>query len=122
MRLLFDTRAFLGWRAGSLKPAAVKAVQRASVVYVSAVTAWEISIKAAVGKLTFVRSVEEAIAEYGFTGLPVTMRHGDRVGHLPLHHGDPFDRMLIAQAIDEGLTILTSDRAFELYQVSVEWA
>lgn len=122
MRLLFDTNAFLNWRDGSLKPAAVRTVQRASIVYVSAVTAWEISTKAALGKLRFVRSVEDALAEYGFSGLPVTVRHGDRIGHLPLHHGDPFDRMLIAQAIEEGLTILTSDRAFERYQVSVEWA
>lgn len=122
MRLLLDTSALLLWRAGSLRPAAVKSIQRADVVYVSAVTACEISIKAASGKLRFKRSVEEAIAEYGFTELPVTVRHGDRVGHLPLHHGDPFDRLLIAQAIEEGLTILTSDRAFALYQVSVEWA
>lgn len=122
MRLLLDTGAFIRWDVGSLNPATAKAIRRASQVYVSAVTSSEISIKTVLGKLRFGRSVEEAVAEYGFTELALTVRHGDRVAHLPLHHGDPFDRMLIAQAIDEGLTILTSDRAFELYQVSVEWA
>lgn len=122
MRLLLDTGAFIRWHDGTLKSTVSRKVQHASVVYVSAVTAWEISAKAALGKLRFIRSVEDVVAQYGFVGLPLTMRHGDRVGDLPLHHGDPFDRMLIAQAIDEGLTILTSDRAFELYQVSLEWA
>ncbi|MGQ0639359.1 MAG: type II toxin-antitoxin system VapC family toxin [Gemmatimonadaceae bacterium] len=121
MKLLFDSGALLHWRAGSLKPAGTKAVRRAEEVYVSAVTAAEISIKSALGKLRFVRSVEDAISQYGFVELPVSVRHGDRVGYLPRHHGDPFDRILIAQAIEEGLTILTSDRVFELYQVSVEW-
>lgn len=122
MRLLLDTVAFLRWHAGSLKPPTVKTVQRAQLVCVSAVSAWEIAIKAALGKVRFDGSVEDAVRAYGFAELPVAMRHGDRVGALPLHHPDPFDRMLIAQAVEEGLTILTSDRVFEKYQVAVEWA
>ncbi len=121
MRLLFDTGALIHWHAGSLDPAAARKVRRAREVCVSAVTAAEISIKSSLGKLRFGRTVEEAIVAYGFIELPFTVRHGDRVAHLPLHHRDPFDRMLIAQAVEEGLTILTSDRVFERYQVAVEW-
>ena len=65
--------------------------------------------------------VEDVVARNAFVALPVTVRHGDRLRSLPLHHGDPFDRLLIVQALDEGLTILTSDRAFEPYRVPVEW-
>jgi PIN domain nuclease of toxin-antitoxin system len=74
-----------------------------------------------VGKLRMVEAVEDAIARNKFLALPVTVRHGDLVRELPLHHKDPFDRMLIVQALDEGLTILTSDRVFELYRVPVAW-
>jgi PIN domain nuclease of toxin-antitoxin system len=58
---------------------------------------------------------------YGFLPLPVTLRHADLLQDLPAHHADPFDRLLIAQALEEGLTILTSDRAFEPYRVPVVW-
>ncbi|MEW5914805.1 MAG: type II toxin-antitoxin system VapC family toxin [Gemmatimonadota bacterium] len=122
MRLLLDTSTFILWHAGALKPAPVRALRRASQVFVSSVTAVEISLKTASGKLRLGRSVDEAVAAYGFTELPLTVRHGDRLAQVPSHHRDPFDRLLIAQAIEEGLTILTSDRVFELYQVSVEWA
>lgn len=121
MKLLFDTNAFFRWHAGTLRPAAVRTVQRAELVVVSAITAWEIAVKRAVGKLRMVEAVEHAIARNKFLALPVTVRHGDLVRELPLHHKDPFDRMLIVQALDEGLTILTSDRAFELYRVPVAW-
>jgi PIN domain nuclease of toxin-antitoxin system len=122
MRLLLDTSTFLKWDVGRLNAAATKKVRHAEEIHVSAITSWEIAIKVGVRKLRFDRSVERAIREYGFSELAATVRHGDRVAYLPLHHGDPFDRLLIAQAIEEGLTILTSDRVFELYQVNVEWA
>jgi PIN domain nuclease of toxin-antitoxin system len=121
MRLLFDTNAFIRWHAGRLRPAAVRTVRRADLVAVSAITAWEIAIKRAVGKLRMDDAVDDIVSRNEFLPLSVTVRHGDHLRDLPLHHGDPFDRLLIVQALDEGLTILTSDRAFEPYRVPVEW-
>ena len=122
MRLLLDTNALIRWHAGRLRPAAVRTVRRAEVVAVSAITAWEIAIKRAAGKLKIEDSVEDILAQNDFLPLSVTVRHGDLLRDLPLHHYDPFDRLLIVQALDEGLTILTSDRAFEPYRVPVVWA
>lgn len=121
MRLLFDSNAFIRWHAGKLRPAAVRSVQRAELVGVSAITAWEIAMKRAVGKLRMDRLVEDIISQNRFVPLAITPRHGDLLRDLPLHHHDPFDRMLIAQALDQGLTILTADRVFELYRVPVAW-
>ena len=121
MRLLLDTNALVRWHLVKLRPAAVRTVQRAELVVVSAVSAWEIAVKRALGKLDLKDTVEQIIARYGFLPLPATVRHGDLLRDLPLHHPDRFDRLLIVQALDEGLTILTSDRAFEPYRVPVEW-
>ena len=122
MKLLLDTSALIRWHAGTLRPPAVRLVERATVVAVSPVSAWEIAIKRALGKLRFADLVDDVASRYGFDELPVTLRHADLVRDLPPHHADPFDRLLIAQAIDEGLTILTSDRVFELYGVLVAQA
>jgi len=122
VRLLLDTNALVRWHLGKLRPAAVRTVQRAELVAVSAISAWEIAIKGAVGKLELKDAVEDIVARNGFLPLPVTIGHGDLLRDLPRHHGDPFDRLLIVQALDEGLTILTADRAFELYRVPVAWA
>ena len=121
MRLLLDTNALVRWHLDKLRPAAVRTVQRADLVVVSAVSAWEIAIKRAVGKLELKDPVEDIVAQNGFLALPATIRHGDLLRELPTPHGDPFDRLLIVQALDEGLTILTSDRAFEPYRVPVVW-
>ena len=121
MRLLLDTSVLVRWHLDKLRPAAVRTVRRADLVVVSAVTAWEIAAKRAVGKLKFEPLVEVLLAENGFLPLPVTVRHGDLLRDLPWHHPDPFDRLLIAQALDEGLTIATSDRAFDAYRVPVVW-
>jgi PIN domain nuclease of toxin-antitoxin system len=121
VRLLLDTNAFLRWHAGKLRPAALRTMRRAELVAVSAITAWEIALKRAVGKVRMDDAVEDVVARSEFLPLPVTVRHGDRLRDLPVHHGDPFDRMLVVQALEEGLTILTSDRAFELYRVPVAW-
>lgn len=122
MRLLLDTNALIWWHAGELRPATALAVQRADLVVVSAVSAWEIAIKRALGKLKMEDTVEDLANQYGFLALTATIRHGDLLRNLPRHHHDPFDRLLIVQAMDEGLTILTSDRAFEPYRVPVVWA
>ena len=122
MKLLLDTSALIRWHAGTLRPQAVRLIERAPFVAVSPVSAWEIAIKRAIGKLRFADSVEDVAGRYGFDELPVTLRHADLVRDLPTHHGDPFDRLLIVQALDEGFTILTSDRVFEAYRVPVAWA
>ena len=122
MRLLLDTNALILWHADRLRPATVRTVKRADLVVVSAVSAWEIAIKRAAGKLRFEDPIDAVITRNGFVALPVTVRHGDLLRDLPLHHPDPFDRLLIVQALDEGLTILTADRAFEAYRVPVVWA
>jgi len=121
MKLLLDTNALVRWHLDELRPAAVRTVQRADLVVVSAISAWEIAIKQAVGKLELKDAVEDIVARNGFLDLAVTVRHGDLLRDLPRHHADPFDRLLIVQALDEGLTILTSDRAFEPYRVPVVW-
>jgi PIN domain nuclease of toxin-antitoxin system len=89
----------------------------ASVVFVSAVSVWEIAIKRAMGKLEAPDDVPERIDDAGFERLPVGFDHAEQVGTLPLHHGDPFDRLLIAQALVEGATLVTSDRRIQAYDV-----
>ncbi len=122
MKLLLDTNALIRWHAGTLQAQAVRVVHEADVVAVSPVSAWEIAIKRALGKLRFNDLVEAVAERYGFQPISLTLRHADMVRQLPTHHADPFDRLLIAQALDDGFTILTSDRAFEPYRVPVIWA
>jgi PIN domain nuclease of toxin-antitoxin system len=122
VRLLLDTNALIRWHAGTLAAPAVKTVQRAAIVAVSAVSAWEVAAKQSLGKLRFPDAVEDVVEMYGFLPLATSVRHGDLLRALPRHHPDPFDRLLIVQALDEGFTILTSDRAFEAYRVPVVWA
>lgn len=121
MRLLLDTHALLWWLADEeLSPAAREAIaDSASVVAVSAASAWEISIKKTLGKLAAPDDLEEQVGSGGFTPLPITIAHGLAAGVLPRHHDDPFDRMLIAQAITEGLTIVTRDKQFDQYRVAI---
>jgi PIN domain nuclease of toxin-antitoxin system len=121
VRVLLDTHAFIWWDNGELDPAAVDYIVAADEVWVSAASGWEIAIKAALGKLHATAAVADAVAEYGFGELPVSLRHTDVVRTLPPHHSDPFDRLLVAQAQHEGLTLVTADRAFERYRVLVHW-
>ena len=94
-------------------------------IYLSAVTPWEISIKMRLGKLDFpgppARHVPQFMARQSLRPLSVTHRHAARVYDLPAHHGDPFDRMLIAQALVEDMVILTSDRSFRKYPAPLLW-
>lgn len=119
MRLLLDTHALLWWLADeSLNDHARDAIaDPANLVVVSAASAWEISIKKALGKLAAPDDLEHQLQAGGFAPLPISVRHGIAAGQLPHHHEDPFDRMLIAQAFAEGLTIVTRDKRFDDYRV-----
>jgi PIN domain nuclease of toxin-antitoxin system len=126
VRLLLDTHVLLWWREGSRKlgPRARGCIEREALsVHVSAATAWELAIKSRLGKLTVGEPLDRwllaAIESSGFLALDVTLTHALHVSSLPEHHGDPFDRMLIAQAALDDLTLVTSDVAFEAYDVRV---
>ena len=120
MRLLLDTHVLIWWDEGArLRAEAKRAIRDADQVYVSAVSGWEIAIKTALGRLHPRRTVAEAILVSGFEELPVRLRHAEALGRLPPHHRDPFDRMLAAQALAEGLTVVTRDPAFGAYGVRV---
>lgn len=126
MSLLLDTHIFLWWLADApdLKDKTRRAIANPDiVVFVSAASAWEISIKTALGKINIrPQDVMEGIHDSGFTELPVSVEHGLRAGMLTSHHRDPFDRMLVAQAQEDGLTLVTRDRRIEPYDVPILWA
>ena len=118
MRLLLDTQIFLWYLADSkrLVPRARTAIGGADRVFVSAASIWEAAIKTALGKLTVaLDDLVAGIAASGFSELPITALHAARVAALPDHHRDPFDRMLIAQALHEPLHLLTADAALRRY-------
>ena len=118
-RLLLDTEAFIWWDADDrrLGARARAAIQDAPEVFVSAASAWEIAIKVALKKLRTTRRPLEALADASFIELPVTFQHAEALETLPTHHADPFDRIILAAASVEGLTIVTSDRLFNLYSL-----
>jgi PIN domain nuclease of toxin-antitoxin system len=120
-RLLLDTEAFIWWDAddGRLGPAARSCIREADDVYVSAASAWEIAIKVALDKLRTTREPADAVRDGGFSELPVTFEHASTLRALPPHHRDPFDRLIIAAALSEGLTIVTSDGQFDAYDVTL---
>ncbi len=122
--LLLDTHALL-WSVGDeelLSPAAHEAVSAGAVpAYVSAASIWEIAIKRASGKLAVPENLLEEVAAARFIELVVTFEHALRAGALPAHHRDPFDRMLIAQAQSEGLTVVSRDPRIAAYDVPVLW-
>ena len=120
MNLLLDTGVLIWWDEGRrLAAGARRAIAKADAVYVSAASAWEIAIKVGLGRLHPTRTVEQAATESGFLELPVTFRHAEIVAGLPAHHRDPFDRLLIAQAEAERLTLVTRDPVFREYSVAV---
>ena len=118
MRLLLDTHVLLWWLADdpSLGAEARTAIAAGeSTVFVSAASAWEISIKQAVGKLHGPSDLERQLAPNRFEPLAITIAHVYEAGTLPRHHDDPFDRMLVAQAMAAGLTLVTRDRRMARY-------
>ena len=119
-RLLLDTHALLWWLAEPrrLNGRAYRAIADAfNEVFVSAVSGWEIAVKRALGKLQAPENLETSVQEQGFTPLSLTSFHAEQAGALPPHHGDPFDRMLVAQAQAEGLVLVTRDARIPLYGI-----
>jgi PIN domain nuclease of toxin-antitoxin system len=123
MRLLLDTHVFI-WSvmdSRQLNAATRGYLASAEVVYVSAASIWEIAIKTRLGKMTGeAEAFAAAIDASGFRELPVTAKHAAAVAKLPLHHADPFDRILLAQAFLEPLRLVTADKAFVVYGGPVE--
>ena len=128
MQLLLDTHAFLWWvsDAPELSPRARTAVGDAgNECFVSAASCWEIAIKVATGKLeldgTAERFIPQQMSVNGFRELPVEIRHALAVSRLPFHHRDPFDRLLVCQALSEDLAIVSADPIFRRYGVKRIW-
>ena len=121
MRLLLDAHALMWWAADiDLSSAAREAIADAgNEVWVSAATAWEISIKRARGRLDWPEDIVAAIQQNGFIALSIRVEHAIAAGELPPIHGDPFDRMLVAQAQSEGLTVVARDADIARYEVAV---
>lgn len=122
MRLLLDTNVVLWWFAddSSLGVEARAAIaDPANETFVSALTLAEIAIKQNLGKLRAPFISDDLLTEQAMSPLPLSTRHARKLAELPLHHRDPFDRLLIAQALDEGLTIITADIRFGPYGVTV---
>lgn len=120
MRLLLDTHALLWWLTDdeTLKLEATNAIKDpGSQVFVSAASVWEIAIKENSGQLRAPEDLLEALKAEGFAEMMITAVHAYAAGQLPRHHDDPFDRMLVAQARAEGLTIVTRDPRIMLYDV-----
>ena len=128
MRLLLDTHAFLWWVTDDDR---LSAAGRASIgaseheVFLSAVSVWEIITKARIGRLTLLQPVDGFIAQHleenAFQPLSITMRHTFALETLPDLHRDPFDRMLIAQAVSEDMPLVTGDHAIRAYPVPTIW-
>lgn len=119
-RILIDTQVLLWWlkddpQLGKVAKALVADAN--NEIFTSAVTAWEISIKVALGKLIAPGDIDAEVQLEGFSPLDTTLKHADAAGKLPDIHNDPFDRMLIAQAQAEGLQLMTSDGEIPKYSV-----
>ncbi len=120
MTLLLDTHVLLWWLSDDdrLTPAMREAIgDPHTPVAVSAVSAWEMAIKAALGKLSVPTGLTEEIQRQSFDAVPITVEDGLAAGALPRHHDDPFDRMLIAQAVRRRFVLVTADRRFADYDV-----
>lgn len=128
MKYLLDTMVWL-WSVGPTDKIGRAGLEILSSgfkeIYLSAVSSWEIAIKTKIGKFELPEApgpyVRSRLAMQRIRSLSVTQDHTLSVYDLPLHHGDPFDRLIIAQAIAEKMIILTTDRAFEKYPVKVVW-
>ncbi|HEV2642322.1 MAG TPA: type II toxin-antitoxin system VapC family toxin [Candidatus Elarobacter sp.] len=122
--MLLDTHVVLWWQENSSDLAdEIRAViHAADEVYVSAASAWEAEIKRSLGKLRFPHSFVDVLEPNGFRELPVTMRYAAATATLGMHHRDPFDRILVTQALVEDCILVTADRRLARYGVKVMYA
>lgn len=129
MNLLFDTHVLLWWfgpEPGRLSMAAKKAIESpGSVLYFSAASVWEIATKHRIGRLPlppkFLNDLPALLQQQQILSLPISLAHARAAGPWSGDHKDPFDRMLAAQAQIEGLTLLTSDKAFKMFEIETLW-
>lgn len=122
--LLLDTHALLWWVTDddAISPTARAAIaDPTNAPYVSTVTLWELAIKQRLGKIDVPARLPQLIVEQGFLWLEVYPEHAWGVASLPDHHRDPFDRLIVSQAISEGLAIVSADRMLAGYGVEVVW-
>lgn len=128
MKYLLDTHTFMWWDSNSteLSQAVYDIISDSkNQIYLSTVSTWEMTIKVQIGKLSLKDDLSKIVAKQikdnGFLILPIELSHTLKVGELPLHHKDPFDRLLIAQSLIEGTTLLSKDAVFQNYSATVLW-
>lgn len=118
MRLLVDTHLLLGWLADRPIPERAAELIRdpANRLFASSASLWEVALKASLGKIEVkLGALVQGLAKEGFEPLAVSWEHAVRIAALPMHHRDPFDRLLVAQSLAESMPLLTSDRALAAY-------
>ena len=127
-RLLLDTHAFLWWVNDAPELSATARLLIADTTndcFLSLASCWEMAIKSSLGKLRLARSIDRFVSEQlvanGILLLNIELRHAAKIEKLPFHHRDPFDRLLIAQAISDKLTIVSADSIFSEYGVKILW-
>jgi PIN domain nuclease of toxin-antitoxin system len=123
MRILLDTHIYLWWLEDHIKLSskARELIQSADEIYVSSASIWEAAIKISIGKLEAdVSALAQQISLNGFIELPVSSKHAVQIAQLPNHHRDPFDRMLVAQAMTEPLRLLSADTQVAQYSELVD--
>ena len=128
MRLLLDTHVFIWFvlSPAQLSSVTLAAIQNAqNTIYLSLASAWEMSIKSGLGKLSLTQPIEGFVQDQTrrnrFEILPITLQHISAVENLPHHHRDPFDRLLIAQSMTEGIPLITADHSIGAYSVEQIW-
>jgi PIN domain nuclease of toxin-antitoxin system len=123
MRLLLDSHAFLWFLldAPKLSPSAEKAIGEAEEVHLSLASLWELALKRGLRRLTVHEEPDKMAVRAGFSLLPIKLAHIHVLQTLPQLHRDPFDRMLVAQAVDEGLVLVTADTTLQRYPVAWLW-
>jgi PIN domain nuclease of toxin-antitoxin system len=120
MKLLLDTHILIWWLSQDRRLSQLETdliTDPDNLIFVSAATAWEIVVKRMIGKLETPDDLPAALTANNFLELPITIEHSQKLYQLPLHHNDPFDRIMVAQAISEDLTFMTRDAKIALYEV-----
>jgi PIN domain nuclease of toxin-antitoxin system len=122
MKILLDTHILIWWlsKASRLSQTEIDLITDSdNFIFVSTATAWEIAVKKMIGKLETPDDLPAALAVNNFLELPIKIEHSQKLYQLPLHHNDPFDRIMIAQAMSEDLTFMTRDAKIPLYDIRI---